>query len=105
MMEQSGRLGKSIKLLGRLGDSSYVLYLIHILIIAIALDIGLRSVVPLSPAQAIGMTFVLAIICGVLAAAIFEYLERPLLRWLRRNVVDRFSGGASNPARLEPVRG
>lgn len=105
MMEQSGRLPSStIKRLGRLGDSSYALYLIHVLIIAIALDVGLRSLVPLPPAQAIGVTLVLAVLCGVLAAMIFEFLERPLLRWLRRNVVDRFSGRPARPARLEPAR-
>ena len=104
MMEQSGRLPKSLKRLGRLGDSSYALYLIHVLIISIALDIGLRGIVPLPPAQAIGMTFIFAVICGVLAAAIFEFLERPLLGWLRRNVVDRFSGRASRLARLEPAK-
>jgi exopolysaccharide production protein ExoZ len=105
MIEQSGKLSSSIARLGRLGDSSYALYLIHVLIISIALDIGLRDIVPLPPAQAIGMTVVLAVICAVLAAAIFEFLERPVLRWLRRNVVDRFSGPASSPARLEPAKG
>jgi len=61
--------------------------------------------VPLPPAQAIGMTLVLALICSVLAAAIFDYFEKPLLRWLRRNLIDRFSGRPSKPARLEPAKG
>ena len=105
MMEQSGKLPASIDRLGRLGDSSYALYLIHVLIIAITLDFGLRSIVPLPPGQAIIVTLVLAVFCGILAAMIFELLEKPLLRWLRRNVVDRFSGRTSTPARLEPVGG
>lgn len=104
MMEQSRELSTSFKRLGRLGDSSYALYLIHVLIISMALDAGLRSVVPLPPAQAIGVTLVLAVICGVLAALIFEFVEKPLLRWLRRNVVDRFSAsGSAKPVRLEPL--
>jgi exopolysaccharide production protein ExoZ len=105
MMEQSGKLPDSIRWLGRLGDSSYGLYLIHVLIIAMALDAGLRSVVPLPPLQAVGMALVLAIVCGILAAIIFEFVEKPLLKWLRRNLVDRFSGRASVTARLEPVKG
>ena len=100
MMEQSGI---RLKRLGRLGDSSYALYLIHVLIISMALDAGLRSIVPLPEMQAIGLTLALALICGILAWLIFEYLEKPLLRWLRRNVVDRFSGSTPRPARLEPA--
>jgi len=103
MMEQSGKLSSSVRRLGGLGDSSYALYLIHVLIIAITLDLGLRSIVPLPPSQAIGVTLVLAVICGVLAALIFKYIETPLLRWLRRNVVDRFSSRSARPARLEPA--
>jgi len=104
MMEQSGKMPAFIDRLGHLGDSSYALYLIHVLIISIVLDAGLRSIAPLPAAQAIGVTFLLAIICGILAALIFEYLEKPLLRWLRRNVVDRFSRPTARPTRLEPVQ-
>jgi exopolysaccharide production protein ExoZ len=104
MMEESGKLPSSIERLGRLGDSSYALYLIHVLIIAMLLDVGLRSIVPLDPSLAIGLTMVLAIVCGVLAAAIFAFVEKPLLRWLRRNVVDRFSGRASATRRLQPAK-
>ena len=104
MMEQSGKIsGSVLKRLGRLGDSSYALYLIHVLIIAMALDAGLRSIVPLPPGQAIGLTLVLAVVCGIIAALIFDYVETPLLRWLRRNVVDRFSGRPAAARRLEPV--
>ena len=103
MMEQSGRLSRSIERLGRLGDSSYALYLIHVLIISMALDAGLRNLVPLPAAQAIGMTLVLALVCGILAAMIFDFVEKPLLRWLRKNIVDRFSGRPVNPARLKPL--
>ena len=104
MMEQSGKMPAFIDRLGHLGDSSYALYLIHVLVISIVLDAGLRSIAPLPAAQAIGVTFLLAIICGILAALIFEYLEKPLLRWLRRNVVDRFSRPTARPTRLEPVQ-
>ena len=104
MMEQSERLSAAkLKWLGHLGDSSYTLYLIHVLIISIALDFGLRSIAPLPPEKAIGATFIIAVGCGVLAAMIFRYLETPLLKWMRRNVVDRFSGRAPARPRLEPV--
>ena len=103
MMEQTGKLSRSIERLGRLGDSSYALYLIHVLIISMALDAGLRNLVPLPTAQAIGVTLVLALVCGILAAMIFDFVEKPLLRWLRKNIVDRFSGRPANPARLKPL--
>jgi exopolysaccharide production protein ExoZ len=89
--ERAGPLPKWARQASHLGDSSYVLYLIHILCITIALDLGLNALVPMEPAAGVGAAVLLSIACAAAAAAIFHFLERPMLRWLRRNVVDRFS--------------
>ena len=97
MAEGSGGLPKLLQRASRLGDSSYVLYLIHILFITVALDLGLDSLVPMEPLSGVLVAFLVALSCAIFAAWIFNFIERPMLRWLRRNVVNRFS--ARQPAK------
>ena len=93
MFEQARPLPQFLQKVSHLGDSSYVLYLIHILCIAIALRLGLKALVPLGPIQSVATAFVLAALVTIIAALIFEHIEKPMLRWLRRNLVDRYSSG------------
>ena len=103
IVEQAGPLPKRLRQASHLGDSSYVLYLIHILFITIALDLGLKALVPMEPASGIAVAVLLSITCAAAAAAIFHFIERPMLKWLRRNVVDRFSSRRSTPSAREAL--
>ena len=70
-----------IRRLGRLGDSSYVLYLIHILVVTLAVEaaLKLRGATNLEPAAA---ALLIAGATVILAHAIHLGVERPLLRLL-----------------------
>lgn len=103
IVEQAGPLPKRLKQASHLGDSSYVLYLIHILCITIALDLGLKALVPMEPASGVALAVLLSIACAATAAAIFHFIERPMLKWLRRNVVDRFSARRPAPSAREAL--
>jgi exopolysaccharide production protein ExoZ len=105
MIEQARGVHPLIRSASRLGDSSYVLYLIHVLCITIALDTVLRDDVPLIGRDSILATVLMSLICVVAAALIFDRIEKPMLRWLRRNVVDRWSSsGAARTAEFgQPV--
>lgn len=87
-LEARGGASRTIRVLGRLGDSSYVLYLIHVLIIALALHFA--SIVPatsgIDPAL---IAIVLAGLALVTGEVLHRSLERPLLLWLnpRRSLV------------------
>jgi exopolysaccharide production protein ExoZ len=100
LIERSGPLPRLLQTASRLGDSSYVLYLIHILLITIALHAGLRHLAPMAPVPGVLVAILVSLFCTVVAALIFEHLERPLLRWLRRNLVERFSS-ASKGGRIQ----
>jgi exopolysaccharide production protein ExoZ len=77
-----------VKRLSLLGDSSYVLYLIHILVIAVVLYISRDvppSLIPSPPMAAL----LIALACIVIAEAIHRGIERPMLALLnpRRSLV------------------
>lgn len=69
---------------GKLGDSSYVLYLIHVLVVSLALEIagGFDGANSLEPAAAALIITPLAV---VLAHGIHSAIEKPLLRLLNRS--------------------
>jgi len=103
LFEQAGPLPRLLRRLSHLGDSSYVLYLIHILGITIVLDIGFDALVPMAPIDSIVGAIILSMVCAALAAAIFHFIEKPMLKWLRRNVVDRFSSRRPTPSSVEAL--
>jgi len=73
--------GKVTRLLGGLGDSSYSLYLVHILLITLALEVW-KMVPPLIGSNALAMTAIVSGLCVALAEMFHRGVERPLLRRL-----------------------
>jgi exopolysaccharide production protein ExoZ len=71
-----------VQRMSRLGDSSYVLYLIHILVLTVAEFVCLHllpyAYVPSPPVAAV----LVALVCIVLAEAIHRGIERPMLALL-----------------------
>jgi len=67
----------------KLGDSSYLLYLSHVLIIDLLL---VTPIVALnrSLSAAIGVSALVAVLCTIIAAIGYEWIELPLLRALKR---------------------
>lgn len=74
--------GRVTRLLGVLGDSSYSLYLVHILLITLALEVW-TVVPPLIGNNALAMTAIVSGICVVAAEMLHRGVERPLLRRLK----------------------
>ena len=70
-----------IQRLSRLGDSSYVLYLIHILVIAIGVELSRALPYSLLPSPPVAALLV-ALVSIVLAEAIHRGIERPMLALL-----------------------
>jgi peptidoglycan/LPS O-acetylase OafA/YrhL len=73
-----------VRRMSRLGDSSYVLYLIHILVVTVAVSACLslpRAFLPSPPVAAL----LVAVISIALAQAIHRGIERPMLALLNRN--------------------
>lgn len=81
MSESKGGLPKWVEKIGYFGDSSYALYLIHILLITLMLQLFVKLSPPMIFPPAI-----LAVILGAIALIIAEFLhhqiEKPLLSWL-----------------------
>lgn len=90
-----------VRQLGKLGDSSYVLYLIHILVITLAVAIShvLPPAMVLAPPVA---AFVIAIVAVLVAEAVHRGVERPMLALLspNRNLLPRRSDPAQQPSEL-----
>jgi exopolysaccharide production protein ExoZ len=80
--ELKHRAGSMTELIGGLGDSSYSLYLTHILLITVALDVG-RDFFLMITNSAPALTAILSTICVVLAELFHRGVERPLLRRLK----------------------
>lgn len=73
--------GKITRLFGILGDSSYSLYLVHILLITLAFE-AWKVVPPTIGNNALAMTAIVSGICVVVAELFHRGVERPLLRRL-----------------------
>lgn len=95
-IEQAGPLPPFLQRASHLGDSSYVLYLIHILCISMALNFGMKWIVPMDALASVLVALVMAIIITGVAALFFARIEKPMLRWLRRNVVERYSSSRTS---------
>ena len=81
MYEAERGVGPLVKRLGHFGDSSYALYLIHIMVIA--LFIALAHTVPLLTKIEPGlMSIPIAIVAVMLAELLHHRVERPLLKRL-----------------------
>lgn len=93
---------KPLRAIGRLGDSSYVLYLIHILLITLVVAFAKANPALLSVNAAVAAVL-LAPICIAVAELLHRGLERPLLRYLnpRRSLLPPRHGrrGEQRPAR------
>lgn len=71
------------RLFAKLGDSSYLLYLSHVLVIDVLLVTPIAALNH-SLSAAIGVSVLLAILCTTIAAIGYEWIELPLLRALKR---------------------
>jgi peptidoglycan/LPS O-acetylase OafA/YrhL len=74
----------------RLGDASYALYLLHVIVIMAGVFVlrRLRPVVTLP----LDVAFVLLVVGAVVCALVFtRFVERPLLAWLRVKLMGRRS--------------
>jgi len=84
LSERAGHIPAMVSKLARLGDSSYSLYLLHILLIDAAL-------IPLARSGLMGslsfllipLCFALTVLCITMAHLAYEFLERPLLTRLQ----------------------
>lgn len=88
MYETKREVGPLVKRLGHFGDSSYALYLIHIMVIA--LFVALAREIPLLARIEPGlMSIPIALVALVLAELLHHRVERPLLKRLnpRRSLV------------------
>ena len=84
----------AVRRIGWLGDSSYALYLIHILVITLALKLAdfYQPLLAMEPAL---VAFLLAPVCVLIAEILHRGLERPLLQVLnpRRALVPPHQAG------------
>lgn len=87
--------GKAILHLGKLGDSSYVLYLIHILVIDAGIELSLNLSGQLRPAPPLAAALVL-IVALLSAEVIHRGVERPVMARLRSR------GKSGRPRREQP---
>lgn len=74
--ERASGAGKWVRGLGRLGDSSYVLYLIHILVVTLATVFFQSQNFTPEPAVA---ALAIAAICIGIAEALHRWIEKPML--------------------------
>jgi exopolysaccharide production protein ExoZ len=82
LIAESGRsLPIWVKRIGHFGDSSYALYLIHILIITAAVQLAMQVPV-IKNIQPPVAALLIAIVAIVLAELLHHRVERPLIRWL-----------------------
>lgn len=71
------------RFIAKLGDSSYLLYLSHVLVIDLLLATPITALNS-DPTAAIMIAFPLSIICTVIAAFGYKWIELPLLRIAKR---------------------
>jgi exopolysaccharide production protein ExoZ len=81
--EQNGKLCWFIKKLYFLGDSSYSLYLLHILLIDVFFLFAL-SYIHISNASAAYFAFLITCLCGAVAALAYKFIERHLVGSLQK---------------------
>jgi exopolysaccharide production protein ExoZ len=98
--ESNGSVPSTIKRFAFLGDSSYSLYLLHVVLIdaIIFSAIGFYSpiterVMLIGPLGIVGICFMITAFCIVVALVSYEFIERRLLAWLqnlrRRRIIMR----------------
>lgn len=94
---ESGRkLPPFWQVVARLGDSSYVLYLIHILLITLAIVVVLATPLALRPAPAVAAAIVALMAIGI-AAFVHHRIEVPMLRQLQRMLIGKTDVAGSLP--------
>ncbi|WP_432510411.1 acyltransferase family protein [Kineococcus sp. SYSU DK001] len=109
-LEREGRL-RVPALLGRLGDASYSLYLVHVPVITLAAIVLARVLPDLRGPAGLALQAVVVVVafvgCQVAGLLAHALLERPLLtltRRLERRVASP-RGAAARPAQARPERG
>jgi exopolysaccharide production protein ExoZ len=70
----------------KLGDSSYLLYLSHVLLIDLFIATPI-SALNRSPATAVAISFPLALLCTAIAALGYEWIELPLLKAVKHAIL------------------
>lgn len=86
--ERDGTLPSFLPRFSFLGDSSYVLYLLHILLIDIWLATPLVRLAS-TPIGAIMLCLLITALCCVAAIIVYNIFERRMLRYLQRAVMKR----------------
>lgn len=81
-----------VRAVGRFGDSSYVLYLIHILIITVSLPLALSSSAFMKAGAVVAAALV-SVACVVIAEVIHHRVERPFLQLVKSPGILALSGG------------
>lgn len=81
LSERAGKVPKIIKRLSFLGDSSYSLYLIHILVISLLIPHGraLAETEQIGPHAMIAYFSIVSVIAGI---CLYYLVERPILTWM-----------------------
>jgi exopolysaccharide production protein ExoZ len=87
LLERIYGVKASSRLVALLGESSYVLYLIHPYVIYGLLRTVVRPPADLALPAAIGLAVVLALAAAAVAAAIHLWIERPAIAALRRRLL------------------
>ena len=84
-MEDNGRAIGENKYIQLVGDSSYVLYLIHFPLISIVLKISMFIQIGRFGAVGAIITYLFILILCLVVAIVFHLkIERPIMRYLRR---------------------
>ena len=81
MMESKRQAPLWVQKVGYFGDSSYALYLIHLLVITIALQLSMKITLPIEFPPAVLAGFI-SIVALAIAEILHHRIEKPLLRTL-----------------------
>lgn len=88
--ERGGSLPRFVQSCGWLGDSSYSLYLLHILLISLLLR-GYLAIFPNPTSGYLVICLVLTVLCIVIAVVVYELIERRVVRSLQ-TMIKKFQG-------------
>lgn len=103
LLERIYRIRINSRTIFLLGESSYILYLIHPYIVFGLLRTVLRGA-PGGPLTTITIIVALMIVSSAIAIAIHLYFERPIMKFLRKKLLREDANGRMDPAPIsEPA--